>query len=185
MTVLPHDWYAVEVPASVVLGERSWLYSSFAFVHHRSAQDPSVRIGHDSGVYKDSYFDLGPQGEVEIGSYCAIAGATFSSNARIVIGDYALISYNVVIADSSWAVPPDAYPAAAAAPREPRNGITIGDDAWIGARAVILGGSTLGDGAIIGAGAIVDGDVPDYAIAAGNPARLIGRAPPRQENGPR
>ncbi|MCD6015161.1 MAG: hypothetical protein K0R88_1245 [Solirubrobacterales bacterium] len=81
MTVLGHDWYAGEVPANVALGERSWLYSSFAFVHHRSERDPSVRVGPDSGVYVGSYFDLGPEGEVEIGRYCAVAGAIFPPTA--------------------------------------------------------------------------------------------------------
>ncbi len=114
MTVLDHDWYPAEVPPNVALGERSWLYSSFAFVHHRSERDPSVRIGADSGVYLGSCFDLGPEGEVEIGRYCAVAGAIFASNARIVIGDYAFISHTVVFADSFAAVPPDARRASGA-----------------------------------------------------------------------
>ena len=45
MTVLPHDWYPGELPANVVLGKRSWLYSSFAFLHHRSEREPAIRIG--------------------------------------------------------------------------------------------------------------------------------------------
>jgi maltose O-acetyltransferase len=49
----------------------------------------------------------------------------------------------------------------------------IGDDVWIGARAIILPGIRVGSGAIIGAGAVVTKDVPDYAIIAGNPARLV------------
>lgn len=51
--------------------------------------------------------------------------------------------------------------------------VTIGNDVWIGARAVILSGVSIGDGAVIGAGSIVTGDVAPYAIVAGNPARLI------------
>ena len=49
----------------------------------------------------------------------------------------------------------------------------IGHDVWIGHGALILPGVTLGHGAIIGAGAVVAGDVPPYAIVAGNPARQI------------
>jgi maltose O-acetyltransferase len=51
--------------------------------------------------------------------------------------------------------------------------ITIGDDVWIGTRAIILPGRKVGKGAIIGAGAVVTKDVPDYAIVVGNPARVI------------
>ncbi|MEV4718824.1 acyltransferase [Micromonospora noduli] len=52
-------------------------------------------------------------------------------------------------------------------------GVTIGDDVWVGTRAVILHGVTIGRGAVIGAGAVVTRPVPAYAVAAGNPARVI------------
>lgn len=51
--------------------------------------------------------------------------------------------------------------------------VTIGNDVWIGARAVILDGRKVGDGAIIGAGAIVAKDVEPYSIVGGVPAKLI------------
>lgn len=56
--------------------------------------------------------------------------------------------------------------------------ITIEDDVWLGVGAIVLKGVRIGRGAIIGAGAVVTRDVPAYAIAAGNPARVIGRAEP-------
>lgn len=49
----------------------------------------------------------------------------------------------------------------------------VGHDVWIGHGALILPGAVLGNGVIIGAGAVVTGHVPDYAVVAGNPARLI------------
>ncbi|RFM33660.1 acyltransferase [Chitinophaga silvisoli] len=51
--------------------------------------------------------------------------------------------------------------------------VEIGDDVWIGTRAIILPGVKIGSGAIIGAGAIVTKNVPDYAIVGGNPAKII------------
>lgn len=50
---------------------------------------------------------------------------------------------------------------------------TIGNDVWVGANSVILKGRTIGDGAIVGAGSVVTRDVPPYAIAVGNPAKIV------------
>ena len=49
----------------------------------------------------------------------------------------------------------------------------IGNDVWIGTKAMLKAGITVGNGAIIGMGSVVTKDVPPYAIVAGNPARII------------
>ena len=49
----------------------------------------------------------------------------------------------------------------------------IGNDVWIGANSIILGGCTIGDGAVVGSGAVVTKDVPPYAVVAGVPAKII------------
>ncbi len=51
--------------------------------------------------------------------------------------------------------------------------VTLGHDVWIGHGAVVLPGVTVGTGAAVGAGAIVTKDVPDFAVVAGNPARVL------------
>jgi acetyltransferase-like isoleucine patch superfamily enzyme len=56
---------------------------------------------------------------------------------------------------------------------EERKLISIGNDVFIGANVTVLDGVTIGDGAIIGAGAVVSKDIPDYAIAVGNPIKII------------
>ena len=53
--------------------------------------------------------------------------------------------------------------------------VVIGNDVWVGARAIILPGAHIGDGAIIAAGAVVRGSVPAFAIVAGMPARVVGQ----------
>jgi acetyltransferase-like isoleucine patch superfamily enzyme len=51
--------------------------------------------------------------------------------------------------------------------------VSIEDDAWIGAAAIVLRGVTIGRGAVIAAGSVVTSDVPPMTIVAGNPARRI------------
>ena len=51
--------------------------------------------------------------------------------------------------------------------------IDIGDDVWIGANAVILANVRIGKGTVIGAGSVVVGDLPEYSVAVGAPARVI------------
>jgi acetyltransferase-like isoleucine patch superfamily enzyme len=178
---LEHDWYPAALPDNVTLGDRSWCYSAFAFLHYRSLRDCGLRVGHDSGLYNGTFFDLGPAAEVVIGNYTTVVGAIFATNRRIEIGDYCLIAHEVVFADSSAAVPGgdvsdhddlDAWPAS----NEPS--IVVGENCWIGARAILLAGARLGQGVIVGAGTIVDQVVPDYAIIVGNPARIVGWAYP-------
>ena len=50
---------------------------------------------------------------------------------------------------------------------------TIGHDAYVGHRTIVLQGVNIGIGAIVGAGSVVTKDVPDFAIVAGNPARFV------------
>ncbi len=173
---LAHDWFPRSLPNNVTLGEGSWLYSSYALLHYGSRRPCGLQIGKHSGVYVGTMFDLGPEGMVEVGAYCTIAGPIISTNRRITIGDYTLISFDVVLADSPYATPPDA--SAGLRGDRASDGITIGENVWIGARATLLSGARIGDGAIIGAAAIVDFEVPPYAVVAGNPARIVGWARP-------
>lgn len=164
---LEHDWFPKDLPDNVRIGERSWLYSSFAFLHYKSQLPCGVKMGHDSGVYNGTFFDLGPKGEVEIGNFCALVGVIITVNGKVSIGDYSFLAHDVVIADSFAATPGE------------RNGVTpqivIGENVWIGANVIILAGAKIGDGAIIGAAAVVDFEVPPYSIVAGNPASVRGR----------
>ena len=51
--------------------------------------------------------------------------------------------------------------------------ISIGNEVWIGNRAMILKGVTIGNGAVIAADSVVTHDVPAYSVVAGNPAKVI------------
>jgi len=175
-SVLGHDWFDRPVPDNVRIGPDSWLHSAYAFLHNRSRQTCALSIGRNTGIYQGSFFELGPRGEVRIGDYCTLVGVIIASNGRVLIGNYAFLAHEVVIADHFAAAPwrhgaDSIEPAAEAEPF-----VVLGDDVWIGARATLLKGARIGSGAVVGAGTVVDFEVPPGAVVAGNPARIVGRA---------
>ena len=58
--------------------------------------------------------------------------------------------------------------------RQPKP-IVIGDNVWIGHDSVVLPGVKIGNGSIVGARSVVTESIPDFAVAVGNPARVIRR----------
>ena len=106
---------------------------------------------------------------LSIGKFCSIAcGARFLFNSA----NHALSSlstYPFPIFFEEWGLPVDDVSRA----WDNKGDIVVGSDVWIGYEAVILAGVTIGDGAIIGARAVVAGDVPPYTIVGGVPARPI------------
>ena len=104
-----------------------------------------------------------------IGKFCSIAcGAKFLFNS----GNHAmgsLSTYPFPLVFEEWGL--DAGDVADA--WDNRGDIVVGNDVWIGYEAVLLAGVTIGDGAIIGARALVTRDVPPYTIVGGVPARPI------------
>ncbi|MEM0575472.1 acyltransferase [Flavobacterium polysaccharolyticum] len=59
--------------------------------------------------------------------------------------------------------------------------ITIGDGTWIGANVVVLAGVTIGKNCVIAAGSVVTKDIPNYAVAVGNPARVLKQYNPEKQ----
>jgi acetyltransferase-like isoleucine patch superfamily enzyme len=112
----------------------------------------SISIG--NGTRIDQFCVLYGQGGLEIGAFCAIASGVkiYSQSNQYKHNQTKRILEQPVIYKK----------------------VTIGNDVWIGANAVILPGVQIGGGAIIGAGAVVRQDVASNAIVAGIPAKQIG-----------
>ena len=108
-----------------------------------------------------------------IGKFCSIAcGAKFIFNAA----NHALNSlttYPFPIFFEEWGLSTDVNDIATA--WDNKGDIVIGNDVWIGYEAIIMSGVTIGDGAIIGTRAVVTKDVPPYSIVGGVPAKIIRR----------
>lgn len=113
--------------------------------------------------------------EVVVGNYVRISEhVTIDCSSKINIGDNVWISENASILNHEHVIEGREWKKSKSI--ELTEGLTIGEDAWIGAGAMILPKvSYIGKGAIIGAGSIVTKNVEDYAIVAGNPAKVIGQ----------
>lgn len=133
-----------------------------------------ITKGTDCGISPDAVFSNAERisigDRVEIGSRCHIWAG--HNAGRIEIGDDCLFGPEVLVTAASYRFN-DGQPVT----RQKMNeaDIVIGRDVWFGARAIVLPGAQIGDGAIIGAGALVNSNIPAFAIAVGQPARVVGQ----------
>jgi len=108
------------------------------------------------------------QDRLKIGKFCSIAcGAKFLFNSANHSLD-SLSTYTFPLFYEAWE-----HDLPVVHSWDNKGDIVVGNDVWVGYEAVILAGVTIGDGAIIGARAVVTKDVPPYTIVGGVPARPI------------
>jgi serine acetyltransferase len=98
-------------------------------------------------------------------------GTSISAHQRVQIGARCLIGTYTNIIDNNYHDMVDHYMI------PPSRPVIIGDDVWIGGRAIICPGVTIGDRACVAAGAVVRENVPARTIVLGNPAKVIARLP--------
>jgi acetyltransferase-like isoleucine patch superfamily enzyme len=190
---LPHDWYPGKIPENVMIDETAYIETTFSFYFFRSQLPCGIEIGRGASTYLGTMFDVGPRGKVKFGDYALVHGARIICDSEISIGDYALISWNVVLMDT-YRVPFDARdrrkeleevpsrrPRVAAANVQAKP-IRIARNVWIGFDTCVLPGVTIGEGAVVGARSVVVEDVPPFTVVAGNPARVIRKLEPPPED---
>lgn len=117
---------------------------------------------------------FGEKVHVLVGRFCSFAGGTtclLGGNHPMQSVSTSPIDVGGVVKDIFGEVHPNLRPL----PNKRINPkqVIIGNDVWIGRNAMIMGGVKIGNGAVIGASAVVAKNIPPYAIAVGNPARVI------------
>ena len=109
------------------------------------------------------------EGRIEIGDHVLISpGTHIVASERIVIGSNTMIASGCYISDSDWH---DTYDRTAELAKY--RPIHIGENVWLGVRAIVGKGVTIGENSIIGAGSVVVSYIPPNCIAVGNPARVV------------
>ena len=135
-------------------------------------QDALVDLGDFCYVGRHSIVSA-KYGRIKLGRACNIGSYTrIATRESITVGESVLISSYVYIGAGNHGAS-DLETPVMEQEMESAGGVVIGDNAWIGAKATILDGVTIGRDAIVGAHSLVRENVPDRAIVAGTPAKII------------
>ena len=165
--------------------------STIAWRRIRRVTGNALSIGEDSIVHADVSFEE-TGGKIQIGSRTFIGRSHLICYRSLVIGDDVIMSWGVTIVDHDshsinwmdrrndvreWGEGRKNWEQIAHAP------VVVSDRVWIGFNVSVLKGVTIGEGAVIGACSVVTQDIPPYALAVGNPARVIrALSPPPDAN---
>lgn len=122
--------------------------------------DPTVRL------FPPFYTDYGQNIHLGRGVFIN-ACCHFQDHGGVVLGDGCQIGHNVVFATLNHGLAPEDRQTTYPAP------IVLGKNVWVGSNSTILQGVTIGDNAVVGAGAVVTKDVPENTIVGGVPAKII------------
>ena len=154
--------------------------SVFCFPPAALYGEHAIQIGEDTliGPYVSLSAGMMPGQElisdaiVTIGDRCLIGRqSSIVGHFEIVIGDDVYFGPNVYVTDQNHSVDDPNVPIGRQSAGE--KPVSIGNGSWLGANVVVLPGVTIGRHVAVGAGAIVTSDLPDHAVAVGNPARVI------------
>jgi acetyltransferase-like isoleucine patch superfamily enzyme len=150
---------------NILLGDRVIIYQ---------AEDGGpVQLGDRVAILRDTAIETGFGGSISIGSATwihprnqlnAYLGSIHVGNGVDIAPNCAFYSY-----DHGFALNQPIREQ----PLKTKGDIVVEDEAWLGVGVIVLSGVRIGKGAAIGAGSVVKKDIPDYAIAVGNPARVI------------
>jgi acetyltransferase-like isoleucine patch superfamily enzyme len=149
--------------------------------------------GKGAKVYGRSRIDVLPFNNFELGDYSTIEDFCTINNGvgdviigknsiigignviigPVTIGNNVMLAQHIVVSGLNHGYEDISIP-----PKDQKvstNCITIADNVWIGANAVITAGVSIGKHSVIGAGSVVTKNIPEYVVAVGNPAKILKR----------
>ncbi len=116
--------------------------------------------------------DMLSEAVISVGDRCLIGkGSGIVGHLDIVIGDDVWTGHHVYITDQNHGYADHDLPISQQV--MPERPVSIGDGSWLGHGTVVLPGAKIGRHVVIGANSVVTGEIPDYSVAAGVPARVI------------
>ncbi len=162
--MIPHD--ALRLGEHVFIGDRVVVY--------KGQGGGAVEIGAGAAIHNDVIIEVGAGGGLRIGGDTHIQPRCHFSayKGSILIGREVQIGPNCGFYPYNHGFK-SGLPIKEQ-PLQSRGDIIIADGAWLGFGVVVLDNVRIGKGAVVGAGAVVTREIPDNAIAAGSPARVIG-----------
>ena len=150
-----------------------WILTKMKYLNYKIIAEYNTQSVNNSGGYISGQTIVAYPEKIYIGNGSSVNGGQLraSKNAKIVIGDNTIISYNVHIRTDMHIFNDLNTPIKEQGFKE--KNIIIGNDVWIGYGAQIMSGVTIEDGAVVAAGAIVTKDVKTNELVAGIPARKV------------
>ena len=159
-------------------------YVRLAYGHSAFGDDCEIRFGH--------HFSIARGAELRFGTGCIIdRGMTVEVSGRLEVGPRTIFGHHcTVAAKSSVRIGANCLIAELVSIRDHDHDfarldlptrdqgavvadVVVGSNVWLGSKVTVLKGVTIGDNAVIGAGAVVSRDIPENAVAAGVPARVV------------
>lgn len=133
----------------------------------------SFKSNHIGSMTRSRLCTLTPTASIMIGKRVGMSAVTISAHESISIGDDTQIGAGTIIVDSDFHNVRSIDVNERHHSLGPTSPVIIGKNVFIGTRCTILKGVTIGDNAVIGANSVVTKNIPDNAIAAGNPIHII------------
>jgi acetyltransferase-like isoleucine patch superfamily enzyme len=153
---------AIAFPQGTILGEK-WIS-----IGHFTLVGPHVTIS--AGFLPE--YDLGPEPIVRIGSGVVLGrGSHVIGHESIDIGDDVYTGPYVYITDQNHSYLDTQMPIGKQWPVNAP--VSIGAGSWLGTGAVVLPGTRIGKNVVVAAGSVVRGEVPDFCVVAGVPAKIV------------
>jgi acetyltransferase-like isoleucine patch superfamily enzyme len=150
-----------------------YLYKFRCKVSHRAEVDLNSSMTIGRGTRISSFVKIKANGPLQIGTEVSIGTNCFISAGagKVSIGDYCMIGSNSSIIGNNYRY--DSLDIPICRQAKTSKGITIENNVWLGSGCVVLDGTHIGQGAIITPNSVVSTDIPENAIAQGNPAKVV------------